>query len=97
LAQVLALTPLIVAIGNSPFSPGGIGTTQLVFTVGFADFAVKSDLFALSLAVSAFNVLVRLPMGLAMRSPLEEVVEIKREFSTERVKPMNALSNDAGS
>ena len=96
LAQVLALTPLIVAVGNSPFSPGGIGTTQLAFTVGFAGFAAKSDLFALSLAVSAFNVLVRLPMGLAMGSPLEEVVEIKREFTPERVKPMNALRSDSG-
>jgi uncharacterized membrane protein YbhN (UPF0104 family) len=97
LTQVLALTPLIVAIGNSPFSPGGIGTTQLVFTIGFAAFARKSDLFALSLAVSAFNVLVRIPMGLAMKSPLEEVVEVKREFRTERVKPVNVLRGDSGS
>lgn len=96
LAQVLALAPLIVAIGNSPFSPGGIGTTQLVFTMGFAGYAHKSELFALSLAVSAFNVLARIPMGLAMGSPLEDVVEIKREFRTERVKPVNLLQGDAG-
>lgn len=81
LAQALALTPLIVAIGNSPFSPGGIGTTQLVFTLGFARFAGKDDLFALSLAVTAFNLLVRIPMGLVMGTPLvEEVVEVKREL-----------------
>jgi len=80
LAQALALTPFIVAIGNSPFTPGGIGTTQLVFTLGFARFADKSDLFALSMAVSAFNLLVRIPMGLMMSKPLAaEVVEIKRE------------------
>jgi len=96
LMQVLALTPLIVAIGNSPFSPGGIGTTQLVFTVGFAGYGGKSELFALSLAVSAFNVLVRIPMGLAMRSPIEEVVEVKREFSTLHVKPVNILQSDPG-
>jgi uncharacterized membrane protein YbhN (UPF0104 family) len=96
LAEVLALTPLIVAIGNSPFSPGGIGTTQLVFTIGFARFAGKSDLFALSLAVSAFNLLVRVPMGLAMGSALEEAVEVKREFTTERVKSANLLSGDPG-
>ena len=96
LAHVLALTPLIVAIGNSPFSPGGIGTTQIVFTMGFAQFAGKSDLFALSLAVSAFNVLVRIPMGLAMRAPLEEVAEVKREFTTERVRPLSALRTDRG-
>ena len=73
-----------MAIGNSPFSPGGIGTTQLVFTIGFAGFAGKGDLFALSLAVSAFNLLVRIPMGLVMGKPLaEEAVEVKRELSTE--------------
>jgi uncharacterized membrane protein YbhN (UPF0104 family) len=81
LAQALALTPLIVAIGNSPFSPGGIGTTQLVFTVGFAGFATKGDLFALSLAVTTFNLLVRIPMGLVMAQPLiSEGLEVEREL-----------------
>lgn len=81
LAQALALTPFILAIGNSPFSPGGIGTTQLVYTLAFARFAGKDDLFALSLAVTAFNLLVRIPMGLLMGKPLaEEVVEVKREL-----------------
>ncbi|HVB80882.1 MAG TPA: lysylphosphatidylglycerol synthase domain-containing protein [Candidatus Binataceae bacterium] len=97
LAQVFALTPLIVAIGNSPFSPGGIGTTQLVFTMGFAQFAGKSDLFALSLAVSGFNLLVRIPMGLAMGSPLEEAVEVRRDFTPKRVKSINILRGDPGS
>jgi len=96
LAQVAALTPLIVAIGNSPFSPGGIGTTQLIFTIGFAGFAGKSDLFALSLAVSAFNLLVRIPMGLAMRAPLEEAVEIQREFTIDRVKLGSVLRGTPG-
>jgi uncharacterized membrane protein YbhN (UPF0104 family) len=85
LMQTLALTPFIVAIGNSPFSPAGIGTTQLVFTLAFSRFASKDDLFALSLAVTAFNFLVRIPMGLAMRAPLlEEAVEVKSEFATKR-------------
>jgi uncharacterized membrane protein YbhN (UPF0104 family) len=96
LIQVLALTPLIVAIGNSPFSPGGIGTTQLVFTIGFAGFAGKSDLFALSLAVCAFNLLIRIPMGLAMGAPLEEAVGIKRESTPERVNSVNMLRGDPG-
>jgi uncharacterized membrane protein YbhN (UPF0104 family) len=83
--QTLALTPFIVAIGNSPISPGGIGTTQLVFTLAFARFASKDDLFALSLAVTAFNLLVRIPMGLAMGAPLvEEAVEVKSEFAIKR-------------
>ena len=83
LMQTLALTPFIVAIGNSPFSPGGIGTTQLVFTLAFARFAGKDDLFALSLAVTAFNLLVRIPMGLAMGAPLvDEAVEVKSELGT---------------
>src|SRR5271166_4416990 len=76
LAQTLALTPFIVAIGNSALSPGGIGTTQLVFTLAFAGFATKDALFALSLAVTIFNFVVRIPMGLAMRAPLAEGVEV---------------------
>ena len=53
-------------------------------------FAGKSDLFALSLAVSAFNLLVRIPMGLAMGAPLEDAVEVKREFNEpQRVKSMD--------
>jgi uncharacterized membrane protein YbhN (UPF0104 family) len=81
LAQALALTPFLLAMGNSPFSPGGIGTTQLIFTLAFARFAAKDDLFTLSLAVTAFNLLVRVPMGLLMGKPLvEEVVEVKREI-----------------
>jgi hypothetical protein len=86
LLQTLALTPLIIAIGNSPFSPGGIGTTQLVFTLAFARFASKNDLFALSLAVSAFNLLVRIPMGLVMGTPLaEEAAEVKSELTVKRI------------
>lgn len=84
LMQTLAFAPFIVAIGNSPFSPGGIGTTQLVFTLAFARFASKGDLFALSLAVTAFNFLARIPMGLAMGAPLVEAVEVKSEFATKR-------------
>jgi uncharacterized membrane protein YbhN (UPF0104 family) len=85
LMQTLALTPFIVAIGNSPLSPGGIGTTQLVFTLAFARFAGKDDLFALSLAVTAFNLAVRIPMGLAMGAPLvEEAVEVENELVNKR-------------
>ncbi len=85
LMQTLALTPFIVAIGNSPISPGGIGTTQLVFILAFARFASKDNLFALSLAVTAFNLLVRIPMGLAMGAPLvEEAVEVESELVTKR-------------
>jgi hypothetical protein len=84
LAQALALTPFIVAIGNSPFSPGGIGTTQLIFILGFARFAAKEELFALSLAVTAFNLVVRIPMGVFMGKPLaDEAVEVQRELITE--------------
>jgi uncharacterized membrane protein YbhN (UPF0104 family) len=82
LVQTLALTPLIVAVGNSPISPGGIGTTQLVFTLVFSRFAGKSDLFALSLAVTAFSLLVRTPMGLAMAAPfVDEAMEVNSEFT----------------
>jgi uncharacterized membrane protein YbhN (UPF0104 family) len=73
LVQALALSPLIVAIGNSPFSPGGFGTTQILFTFGFAAFAGRGELFTLSLAVSVFNLLIRIPFGLAITRPLGEV------------------------
>ena len=83
LVQTLALTPFIAAIGNAPISPAGIGTTQLILTLAFARFASKDSLFALSLAVTAFNLLVRIPMGLAIGGPLmEEAVEVKSEFAT---------------
>jgi uncharacterized membrane protein YbhN (UPF0104 family) len=82
LMQILALTPLVVAIGSSPFAPGGIGTTQLVFTLAFSRFANKDDLFALSLAVTAFNFLARIPMGLAMGAPFaEEAAEVTSELT----------------
>jgi uncharacterized membrane protein YbhN (UPF0104 family) len=83
LAQTLALTPFIVAIGNSALSPGGIGTTQLVYTLAFARFASRDSLFALSLAVTGFNFLVRMPMGLAMKAPLAEGVEVGPDFTSE--------------
>ena len=84
LMQTLALTPFIVAIGNSALSPGGVGTTQLVYTLVFARFADKNDLFALSLAVTAFNLLIRVPMGLAMGTPLvKEVITVEGELATE--------------
>jgi uncharacterized membrane protein YbhN (UPF0104 family) len=85
LIQTLALTPFIVAIGNSPFSPGGLGSTQLVFTLAFERFGSRADLFALSLAVTVFNLIVRVPMGLVMGAPLAaEVVEVEDESAQKR-------------
>jgi uncharacterized membrane protein YbhN (UPF0104 family) len=81
LAQALAMSPLIVAIGNSPFSPGGFGTTQMFFIFGFAGFANRGDLFALSLAVSAFNLVIRIPMGLTMGAPLAKAENSTGETS----------------
>jgi hypothetical protein len=34
-------------------------------------------------------------MGLAMGSPLEEAVEVKREFTTTRVKSVDGLRRDS--
>ena len=74
LVYVLALTPFIMAAGNSLISPAGIGTTQFVFTVGFAHFASREQLLAVSLAATAFNFIFRIPMGLAMgRSLVDEL------------------------
>jgi uncharacterized membrane protein YbhN (UPF0104 family) len=82
LIQTLALTPFVAAIGNAPLSPGGIGTTQLVFTLAFAQFAAREDLFALSLAVTAFNLLIRIPMGLAMGcSRVPETIDVTSDLA----------------
>ncbi|MGH7931806.1 MAG: lysylphosphatidylglycerol synthase transmembrane domain-containing protein [Candidatus Binataceae bacterium] len=81
LVQVLALAPFVLAVGNAPISPGGIGTTQFVFTIGFAQFASKNDLLAVSLAATAFNFLFRIPMGLLSGPSLAgEIAGAKREF-----------------
>jgi uncharacterized membrane protein YbhN (UPF0104 family) len=85
IVQVLALTPFVLAIGNAPISPAGIGTTQLVFTIGFAHFASKDDLMAVSLAATAFNFLFRIPMGLVSGPSLvQEIADAKREFTFSR-------------
>ncbi|HJU28829.1 MAG TPA: lysylphosphatidylglycerol synthase domain-containing protein, partial [Candidatus Binataceae bacterium] len=74
LIYVLALTPFVMAAGNSLISPAGIGTTQFVFTLGFAHFASREQLLAVSLAATAFNFIFRIPMGLAMgRSLVDEL------------------------
>ena len=73
---------LFVAVSLGGFVCWFIGETIDVFTIGFARFASNDDLFALSLAVSAFNLLARIPMGLAMGTPLAEgTVGVKREFT----------------
>ncbi|HZO81341.1 MAG TPA: lysylphosphatidylglycerol synthase transmembrane domain-containing protein [Candidatus Binataceae bacterium] len=81
LVQVLALTPFVMAVGNAPLSPAGIGTTQFVFEVGFARFATREDLMAVSLAVTALNFLFRVPMALASGGSLiDEIAQVSREF-----------------
>lgn len=79
LVYVLALTPFIMAAGNSLISPAGIGTTQFVFTVGFAHFASREQLLAVSLAATGFNFIFRIPLGLAMgRSLVDELSVVSR-------------------
>lgn len=77
LIYVLALTPFVMAAGNSLISPAGIGTTQFVYTVGFAHFAPRDQLLAVSIAATAFNFIFRIPMGLAMsRSLVDELAVV---------------------
>jgi uncharacterized membrane protein YbhN (UPF0104 family) len=81
LIEVLALTPFVMAVGNAPLSPVGIGTTQFVFVVGFQHFAARDDLVAVSLAVTALNFLFRVPMALACGASLiDEIALASREF-----------------
>jgi uncharacterized membrane protein YbhN (UPF0104 family) len=91
LVQVLALTPFVMAVGNSPISPAGIGTTQLVFTVGFADFAPRDQLLAASLAATAFNFIFRVPMGFAAGRSLFEELSLT---AAEKKKVDSAVGGD---
>ena len=86
LAYVLALTPFVMAAGNSLISPAGIGTTQFVYTVGFAHFAPRDQLLAVSIAATAFNFVFRIPMGFAMsRSLVDELSVAARGDKRTRV------------
>jgi uncharacterized membrane protein YbhN (UPF0104 family) len=81
LLQVLALTPFVIAVGNLPISPAGIGTTQLVFVLGFSHFATKPELLAVSLAASALNFLFRIPLGFfSFAAFAAKVSEVRHEL-----------------
>jgi hypothetical protein len=76
LLQVLGLTPFVLAIGNAAFTPAGIGTTQIVFVTGFAHFAARSDLRAVSLAATALNFAFRVPLALVAGPSLPEKIAV---------------------
>jgi len=64
LAHAFALTPAVLAIGGLPVTPVGLGPLQAVVVGGFSAFGSRSSLLAASLAISAINMALRIPLGL---------------------------------
>jgi uncharacterized membrane protein YbhN (UPF0104 family) len=94
LVQVLALTPFVMAVGNAPISPAGIGTTQLVFTIGFAQFAPRDQLLAASLAATAFNFVFRIPMGFVTGRSLFEEVRLATNEARHRQRSSQTITSE---
>lgn len=64
LKEVLAATPIVIILTSLPITPVGLGSEQAVIALGFAAFASRSSLLAMSLAVSAAGILFRIALGL---------------------------------
>ena len=64
LIQVLALTPAILAAGNEPITPQGLGPLQAVVVAGLSNFAPRDRMLAASLGISIVAILCRLPLGM---------------------------------
>ena len=60
---VVALTPAMLLVVNTPFTPSGVGPLQAVIVDGMRRFAPHGRLLAASLAISAMQLLCRLPLG----------------------------------
>lgn len=64
LDYVMAATPAILFLTSLPITPAGLGSEQAVLAIGFAAFAPRSALLALSLAISATSILFRMMLGI---------------------------------
>ncbi len=64
LDYVMAATPAILFLTSLPITPAGLGSEQAVLALGFAAFAPRSALLALSLAISATSILFRMMLGI---------------------------------
>lgn len=64
LAQVLAMSPAILAAGGAPITPSGLGPLQAVAVKAFSRFSPKAKIMAASLAFGLVHLACRLPLGL---------------------------------
>jgi len=69
-ALVLASMPAIVILAALPLTPLGLGSTQALFVYGFHAVAARGVLLALSVAINAMDLLLRIPLGIALADVL---------------------------
>jgi len=67
---VLASIPAIVILAALPLTPLGLGSTQALFVYGFQAVADRGVLLALSMAIGAMDLLLRIPLGIALADVL---------------------------
>ncbi|MGH7907422.1 MAG: lysylphosphatidylglycerol synthase transmembrane domain-containing protein [Candidatus Binataceae bacterium] len=64
IAQVLAMTPGILAVAGASITPAGLGPMQAVAIHAFSHYAPESKVMAATLAFSISHLLYRIPLGL---------------------------------
>lgn len=62
--EVMAFNPAVILLGGLPLTPVGMGPLQAVLVSGFGSFGSRSQLLAMSLAVSGMSIAFRAPLGL---------------------------------
>jgi len=88
LAQAFALMPAVLVIGGLPVTPVGLGPLQAVVVSGFSAFGSRSALLATSLAISAINLALRIPLGLGTAGAFAHEV---REGASQPQSAMESL------
>jgi uncharacterized membrane protein YbhN (UPF0104 family) len=74
-AQVLAESPVILAVAAVPITPAGLGPLQVVAVHFFAGYAPEAKVMAAMLAFSILQLLYRVPLGLGSRVFVRAVLE----------------------
>jgi uncharacterized membrane protein YbhN (UPF0104 family) len=77
--EVMAFNPAVILLGGLPLTPVGMGPLQAVVVSGFGSFGSKSQLLAMSLAVSGMSIAFRAPLGLTTAGLFaRDVAEVSR-------------------
>jgi len=99
LIEALALTPAVLVIGGMPLTPVGLGTLQAVVVGGFGAFASRSALLAMSLAISAVNLALRIPLGLGSAGAFAHearIAVVEEEFGERSSSTTDVLNGGRG-